>query len=80
MKKRARKHLRVEPFIKKLGNRIRSLRKLNELTLEQLAANCDIEYVQLSRIERGLINTSVSHVYVIAKELGVSCSELFDFK
>ena len=78
--KEARKRLRVDPFIKKLGGRIRTIRKQKEMTLEQLAAQCDLEYVQLSRIERGLINTSVSHIYVIAEGLGVTCKHIFDFK
>lgn len=80
MSKKPRKHLRVDPFIKALGERIRSIRTQKNITLEHLATECDIEYVQLSRIERGLINTSVSHIYVIAKALGVSCKYIYDFK
>lgn len=80
MSKKPRKHLRVDPFIKALGERIRSVRIQKKMSIEQLAAECDIEYVQLSRIERGLINTSVSHIYVISRALGVSCKYIYDFK
>lgn len=77
---KARKHLKVDPFIKKLGDRIREIRLQKKMTLMQLAAECDLEYVQLSRIERGLVNTSVSHIYVIAQGLGITCKKIFDFK
>ena len=39
-----------------------------------------MEYSQISRIERGIINTSISHVFAIAKALKVEPSELFTFK
>jgi transcriptional regulator with XRE-family HTH domain len=36
-------------------------------------------YSQIGRIERGEINTSVSHISLIAKALKVNIKELFDF-
>lgn len=73
------KHLRVDPFIKKTGKRIRALRMSKGMTMNELAAACNIEYAQVSNIERGVTNTSISHIYVIARELDTTVSRLFDF-
>ena len=40
----------------------------------------DMEYSQLSKILRGLINPTISTALAIATALGVSHSDLFDFK
>ncbi len=47
------------------------------MSMQELANLADIEYSQISRIERGLINTSLSNVFAIAKVLDVSAKELF---
>jgi len=39
----------------------------------------DIEYSQLSRIEWGQINTTISTAYSIAEALEVPVSKLFEF-
>lgn len=48
--------------------------------MRELASNLDLEYNQLYRIEKGIINTSVSMAAAIAEGLGVSMRDLFDFK
>ena len=48
-------------------------------TQEQLANELDIEISQISRIERGVINTSVTTLYAISKVLNVDLSEFFVF-
>ena len=73
------KYLRNEKVIKALGKRIRSIRKAKKMSMETLAYTAGIEYSQLSRIEMGQINTSVSHVAVIAKILEVPITTLFEF-
>lgn len=50
-----------------------------KISQEELAFKADMEYSQVSRIERGIINTSISHVSKLAKALGVPLSELFKF-
>ena len=47
--------------------------------METLAYEADMEYSQISRIEKGQINTSISTVNVIAKALDVEVYELFKF-
>ncbi len=71
---------RHEPGIKAFGNRLRQLRKERGLSQEDLAFAADIELSQISRIERGIINTSISQVFQIAEALGVPPAVLFDFK
>lgn len=48
--------------------------------MEKLAQLASLEYSQISDIELGKINTTISTVYLIAKTLDVSPKELFDFK
>ncbi len=48
-------------------------------TQEQLANELGIEISQISRIERGVINTSVTTLYEISKVLNVDVSEFFVF-
>lgn len=78
--KRPKKYLRDEQFIKKLGERIRELRTQKGLTIQKLADIAGLEYIQLSRIERGKINTSVSHIAKLAQSLETNCSDVFDFE
>lgn len=61
-----------------LGENIRRVRLARNSTIEQLAFEIGIEYTQLSRIERGKINTSVYQIYMIAKILEVPVAELFE--
>lgn len=55
-----------------LGAKIRELRKKKGLTMQQLSNELGIEYIQLSRIERGKINTTIYQVYIIYNFLGES--------
>jgi transcriptional regulator with XRE-family HTH domain len=62
---------------KLVGFNIRTIRIKKGLTIENLAAEANMEYTQLSRIELGHINTSIFQVYKIAKALSVNICELF---
>ena len=61
------------------GANLRRLRLANGFTQEQLANELGVEISQISRIERGVINTSVTTLYSISKVLNVDISELFVF-
>jgi transcriptional regulator with XRE-family HTH domain len=54
-----------------VGLIIRDVRMSKRLTIEQLALESGIEYSQLSRIERGKINTSIYHIYLIVTTLKI---------
>jgi len=61
------------------GENLRKLRLSKGFTQEQLANELGIEISQISRIERGVINTSVTTLYAISKTLQIDVSELFAF-
>jgi transcriptional regulator with XRE-family HTH domain len=61
------------------GVNLRQLRLAKGFTQEQLANELGIEISQISRIERGIINTSVTTLYAIANILKIDVSQLFLF-
>lgn len=62
------------------GNTLRTIRLAKGFTQEQLANELGVEISQISRIERGVINTSMTTIYEIAKILKINISELFEFR
>lgn len=60
------------------GSKLRELRIEKGFTQEQLANELEVEVSQISRIERGIINTSITTLYEISKVLKISPSQLFD--
>ena len=75
-----KKQARHEAGIKAFGERLREVRLSKGFTQERLAYSADLELSQISRIERGIINTSISQVFMIAAALGVPHKDLFDFE
>lgn len=72
-------YYRDEKFIKRFGLRLKEIRKAKGISQEQLAGDTGFELSEVGRIERGEINTSISHVAAIAKALKVKPEELFQF-
>jgi transcriptional regulator with XRE-family HTH domain len=72
-------YLKDKLFLEKLGKHLKKIRIQNGYTQEKLAFKIGIEISQVSRIERGILNTSVSTIYSIAKELNVHIKDMFDF-
>lgn len=66
-------------FLIAFGNHLRMVRKKHKITQHQLAIDTEIEISQISRIERGILNTSISNVHQIAKALNIDIQELFNF-
>lgn len=73
------KYIRDEKAIKLLGKKVRELRKKQKISQSQLAYEANIPRMQVSRIERGEINTSISTVLAIARVLEIQVKELFNF-
>jgi transcriptional regulator with XRE-family HTH domain len=61
-----------------LASNIRKYRIAKNLSQEALANLAGIEYSQVSRIERGLLNTSISVVFALAKALEIEPSKLLE--
>ncbi len=66
-------------FMKKFGSNLKKIRLAKHITQAQLAIDCDVDVSVISRIERGVVNTSLSNIYSIAKALEIEPKELFDF-
>lgn len=59
------------------GKRFKYLRISKNLTQAELASNLNVEVSQISRIERGLINTSIFMIFQTAEVLNIPPSEFF---
>jgi transcriptional regulator with XRE-family HTH domain len=46
------------------------------MTMEELAFACEVEYSQISRIERGKTNTTLTTLDALAKGLGLTMEDL----
>lgn len=66
-------------FLKKFGEKLRELRLSKGYTQERLANELAIEISQISRIERGVINTSVSTLFSLSNILDTPVSDFFLF-
>lgn len=70
---------RNNEYITAFGNNLRIIRKTKGFSMEKLAQAAGIEYSQVSDIELGKINTTISTIYLLAKALEISPKDLFDF-
>lgn len=70
--------LRDPIAIKILADNVKMHRNACNLSQEALANLAGIEYSQVSRIERGVINTSVSVIFALAKAMDVQPSQLLN--
>ena len=66
-------------ILTKFGINLRQIRLAKGFTQEKLANELGVEISQISRIERGIINTSMITIYQIGKILDVDVSDLFNF-
>jgi transcriptional regulator with XRE-family HTH domain len=69
-----------QQFLLSFGNNLKRLRQEKDFSQERLANELGIEISQISRIERGVLNTAVFTAYQISKILEVELSELFKDK
>lgn len=65
-------------FLEKLGANIRRFRKERNMSLDTLAALCDYEKANLSRIEAGKTNATVYTLYNISRVMGVEMCKFFE--
>lgn len=69
-----------EALLKLIGNRIRELRKEQELSLRDVAFKIGMEPSNLSVIENGKSNPQILTFARIASALNVELSDLFNFE
>lgn len=71
------KYLRNDEQLKIIGENIRKYRRAKGISQTDLAFLCgDKDWSQISRMERGLVNFSISYLLVVADALEVSAKEL----
>jgi len=73
------KYKRNDKGIKAFGKNLKKIRQAKKITQEQLAFATGLELSQIGRIERGVINTSISNVFEIAEALEIEPIELWRF-
>lgn len=61
-----------------IGDKIRKTRELQGISQQDLAARCNFEKSNLSRIEAGRTNLTIKSLYKISKELQTTIKELVD--
>ena len=59
------------------GERIRRLRQVRKLTLQQLAEACDLAVSTISKVENGQMSPTYENIVRLATGLGVEVAELF---
>ena len=73
------KQAKNERFLKSFGNHLAEMRRQKNISQEQLSFDADISLSALSKIERGVLNVSISNVQKIAFALKIHYRDLFDF-
>ena len=69
-----------QEFIIKFGQNLKRIRQQKKITQVELAIDSNMEVSQISRIERGVQNTTISTAYLIAEAMGIDVYELFKFE
>jgi transcriptional regulator with XRE-family HTH domain len=64
---------------KKFGEKLKAVRESKAFSLRAMAANCELDDSQISKIENGKVNIQLSTIFELAKGLGVEARELLDF-
>lgn len=71
------KHYRKDEQLKIIGDKIRKIRLSKGLSQSELAFECgDKDWSQISRMERGLVNFSISYLLQVAEKLHVPAKDL----
>lgn len=66
-------------LLKKFGENLKKIRDEKGFSQESLAYESDLDILQIGRIERGEVNTSLCVIQCIAKALRIEIKELFEF-
>jgi transcriptional regulator with XRE-family HTH domain len=72
------KNVRNEQIIKAVGQRVRTIRTEKKLSMERLAELSQIDYRQVSYVELGQTDASISTLSALCKGLQITLAELMD--
>lgn len=62
-----------------VGKRIQKIRIEKDISQQDLAAKCNFEKSNMSRLEAGKTNATLSTLEIVSKALEINIIELFDF-
>src|ERR1700733_2184453 len=68
----------IDELHREFGQRLKALRKRQDLTQEDLARKAGLSVETISNLERGALTTRLSTIKIIADELGVKILALLD--
>ena len=66
-------------ILKRFGEQVKKKRRLAGYSQEQFAFKCDVDRTYIGTIERGEKSPTLNTIDKIAKALGISKSELFNY-
>ena len=69
----------IEALKKKFGENLQKIRQSKELSLLQLSYNCTIDESNISKIEHGKFNITLSTIVELSMGLEVHPKKLLDF-
>lgn len=75
-----RKHVFDEAGLKAFAKRLKQVRKMKDLSQEELALRAELSLSQIARIETARINPTLSTIFRMARAMEIELSELFNFK
>lgn len=67
-------------YLRAFGENLKRIREEKKFTQAQLAIDCDFDVSVISRIERGVVNTSIYNIKIIADALNIPVNEFFILK
>ena len=62
-----------------VGKRIQKIRKEKDISQQDLAAKCNFEKSNMSKLETGRANATLSTLGIVSKALEINTIELFKF-
>jgi transcriptional regulator with XRE-family HTH domain len=70
--------MNIDQLQQKIGNKIRELRESKGISQQNLAAICNFEKANLSRLEAGRTNPTISTLFKISQALEITITDLVD--
>ena len=77
-KKAKRSYYRDERALLSIGHKIREIRRTKKISQENLANDCELDQSQITRMELGKVDFSISNLYRVAEALHVDPKDLLD--
>lgn len=67
-------------ILQRFGERLKELRKQNDLTQEQLAEKVNVHSTYVQKLETGKCNPSLKLIYKFSKALKINLHTFFEFE